>query len=191
MADNDLALGRLVEAVSRSRFWPTTAIFINEDDPQNGYDHVDGHRSICLVVSPYTKRKAVVSEFYNQTSVLRTMLHILGLPPLNQRDASSSLMTACFTEKPDLTPYKALPANFSLDDSDLKKDTSKEALHWFAIKQTIPIKRTGMKREVDEDNLNRFIWHEMRGWKTPYPAEYAGPHGKGLGKRRLKHGEGG
>ncbi|MEZ0325943.1 MAG: alkaline phosphatase family protein [Fimbriimonas sp.] len=187
MADNDLAVGRLVEAISKSRFWPKMAIFINEDDPQNGYDHVDGHRSICLVVSPYARRGVTVTEFYNQTSVIRTMLHMLGLPPLNQRDASSNLMSTCFTAKPNLSPYKALAANFSLDDSDLKKDTSKEALKWFAIKNTVPIKRTGMKTEKDEDNLNRFIWHEMKGWKTPYPTQFAGPHGKGLAKRKLKH----
>ncbi|HSI72588.1 MAG TPA: bifunctional YncE family protein/alkaline phosphatase family protein, partial [Fimbriimonas sp.] len=187
MADNDLAVGRLVEAVSKSRFWPKTALFINEDDPQNGWDHVDGHRSICLVVSPWVKRKALVSEFYNQTSVIRTMLHIFGVPPMNQRDASSNLMAACFIGTPDLTPYKARPANFSLDDSDLKKDTSAKAQYWAEIKKTVPIKRTGMKTEEDEDNLNRFIWHEMKGWNTPYPASFSGPHGRGLKKRKLKH----
>ncbi len=187
MADNDLAIGRLVQEVSKSRFWPKTAIFINEDDPQNGFDHVDGHRSICLVVSPYTKRKALVSEFYNQTSVIRTMLHILGVSPMNQRDASSSLMTSCFTERADFSPYTARSANFSLDDSDLKVDNSPSALHWAQIKKTIPIKRTGMKTEKDEDNLNRLIWHEMKGWHTPYPAALAGAHGKGLAKRNLKH----
>ena len=83
----DLAVGRMVEAVSRSRFWPKTCIFIIEDDPQDGWDHVDGHRSVCLVLSPYTKRGQVISQFYNQTSVLHTMERILGVPPMNQMDA--------------------------------------------------------------------------------------------------------
>ena len=73
VADNDLAVGRLVEAISHSRYWAKTVIFVNEDDPQDGWDHVDGHRSFCLVVGPYVKRRAVVSQFYNQLSVLHTM----------------------------------------------------------------------------------------------------------------------
>ena len=79
VADNDLAVGRIVERISQSRFWPKTCIFVIEDDPQNGFDHVDGHRSLCLVVSPYTKRGAVVSKFYNQTSVLHTMSRMFGI----------------------------------------------------------------------------------------------------------------
>ena len=99
VADNDQAVGRLVEAISHSRFWPKTAIFVNEDDPQAGFDHVDGHRSICLVISPYAKRRTVVSQFYNQCSVLHTIERILDLPTTSQLVAQSPLMTACFTEK--------------------------------------------------------------------------------------------
>src|SRR5207248_10742079 len=106
VADNDLALGRVVEAISHSRFWPKTCIFVIEDDPQDGFDHVDGHRSLCLVISPYTHRGKVISRFYNQTSVLHTMERILGLPPMNQMDALAPLMTECFMDRPDLTPYK-------------------------------------------------------------------------------------
>src|ERR1044071_6951327 len=84
VADNDLALGRVVEGLSKSKFWPKTCIFVIEDDPQDGFDHVDGHRSPCLVVSPYTKRGAVIHDFYNQTSVLHTMQRILGLSAMNQ-----------------------------------------------------------------------------------------------------------
>ena len=116
VADNDLAVGRLVEAISHSRFWPKTAIFVNEDDPQDGWDHVDGHRSICLVVSPYVKRRAVVSQFYNQCSVLHTIERILDLPTTSQLVAQSPLMTACFTEKPDLAPYQARPAGVPIDE---------------------------------------------------------------------------
>src|SRR5205823_1704046 len=98
VADNDLALGRIIDAISHSPFWKQTVIFVNEDDPQAGFDHVDGHRSLCLVVSPYTKRKRVISNFYNQTSVLHTIEQILGIPPMNQMDAMAPLMGDCFTE---------------------------------------------------------------------------------------------
>ncbi len=180
MADNDLALGRLVEAVSHSRYWKDTVLFVNEDDPQNGYDHIDGHRSLCLVISPYS-RPGINHTFANQTSVLRTILQIFGLPPMNQQDASVPLMTDCFQETADLTPYDALAANFPLNQSPPPK--SKQSAierRWRQILATVPIERTGMKTETDEANLNRFVWHEVRGWETPYPAQSAGPHGKGL-----------
>lgn len=184
MADNDLAIGMLVEAVSKSRFWKETVIFINEDDPQNGYDHVDGRRSICLVVSPYTKRKAVVSEFYNQTSVLRTMLHIFGLPPMNQRDASSPLMTNCFTNTPDFTPYQTIVPKTPVDQKPPARSLP-EAL-WAVAVQAIPLKKTGLKTAFHDELLNRAIWHEQKGYFDPYPYEWAGAHGRGLAGKKLK-----
>ncbi len=184
MADNDLAIGKLVEAVSRSRFWKDTAIFINEDDPQGGYDHVDGRRSLCLVASAYTKRKAVVSKFYNQTSVLRTILHIFGLPPLNQKDASSNLMTECFTDKADLTPYRAIVPKTPIDEKP--KTTSLLDVFWGLARATIPIKRTGMKTAADDLLFNRAVWHEMKGYYTAYPYRWSGEHGAGFRKKRLK-----
>ena len=82
LADNDLAMGRCIEAISRSRFWPKTCIFVVEDDPQNGFDHVDGHRTVAFVVSPYTRRGAVVSTRFNQTSMIRSIELILGVAPM-------------------------------------------------------------------------------------------------------------
>ena len=105
VADNDLALGRFVEAVSRSKFWKETAIFVIEDDTQNGPDHVDAHRSPALVISPYTKRKFVDSTLYSTTSMLRTMELILGCKPMSQFDAAARPMFHSFTAKPDLAPY--------------------------------------------------------------------------------------
>lgn len=183
MADNDLAVGMLVEAVSKSRFWKDTVIFINEDDPQNGYDHVDGRRSICLVASAYTKRKAVVSEFYNQTSVLRTILHIFGLPPMNQKDAASPLMTACFSDKPDFTPYQTIVPKTPIDERP--KTESLHDAFWAIARSTIPIKRTGMKTAADDLLFNRAVWAEMKGYFAPYPYAMSGEHGAGLKKRRL------
>lgn len=187
MADNDLALGRLVEAISHSDYWKNTVIFVNEDDPQNGYDHIDGHRSICLVASAYS-RQGANHNFYNQTSVIRTMLHILGLPPMNQQDARSPLMTDCFTLQPNLEPYKVIPANIPLNQKpgDPVGQTETER-HWREILASVPIERTGMKTETDEDNLNRFVWHEMKGWKTPYPSQWSGAHSRGLKSLGLVH----
>src|SRR6185436_6155479 len=101
MGDNDLALGRLVEAVSRSKFWPRTAIFVVEDDAQNGPDHVDAHRSIAFVISPYVKRSSVDSTLYSTASMLRTIELILGLKPMSQFDALAMPMFACFQKEPD------------------------------------------------------------------------------------------
>ncbi len=180
MADNDLAIGRLVEAVSKSKYWKDTVIFINEDDPQNGFDHIDGHRSLCLPISAYS-RPGVNHQFYNQTSVLRTILQIFGLPPMNQQNAAAPLMTDCFQDKPDPAPYQSIAANFPLNEAP-KPRQKQSAIErkWRAILTTVPIERTGMKTEQDEDNLNRFVWHEMRGWDSPYPADWSGPHGRGL-----------
>jgi len=184
MADNDLAVGMLVEAVSKSRYWKDTVIFINEDDPQNGYDHVDGRRSVCLVASAYTKRKKTVSAFYNQTSVLRTILHIFGLPPLNQKDAASPLMSECFANAPDFTPYTAVIPNTPIDQKP--RAESLLDVYWSIAKSTIPLKRTGMKTAEQDVLFNRAIWHEMKGYGSPYPWAWSGEHGKGLGRRRLK-----
>ena len=185
MADNDLALGRAVEAISRSKFWPKTVVFVVEDDPQDGWDHVDGHRSIGLVVSPYTRRKAVVSHFYNQTSVVHTIEQILGLPPMNQMDAMAPLMTDCFTDKPDLTGYKARPVGVPLDELNPEKEKlppKEKELAELSLKQDF-----SKPDRVDDDAMNRIIWHAVRGADTPYPAEWAGAHGRGLNGLKLKH----
>ena len=109
VADNDLAFGRIVEAFSHSSFWKETVIFGIEDDPQNGWDHVSGYRTTAYCASPYTKRGAVVSTQYNTTSLLRTIEQILGLPPMNQFDATATPMFDCFTETPDFTPFETRP----------------------------------------------------------------------------------
>jgi len=116
VADNDLALGQIVEAISESKFWKETCILITEDDPQAGLDHVDGHRTVGLVISPYTKRGEVISTYYSQINMVRTIEDILGLPPMNQLDLSAEAMVDCFTGKPDFTPYKAVKNNIPLDE---------------------------------------------------------------------------
>lgn len=184
VAENDLAMGRIIERISKSRFWPKTCIFVNEDDPQNGYDHVDGHRSICLVVSPYTKRGAVVSQFYNQTSVLHTMSRMFGIAPMNQMVALAPLMTDCFTAKPDFKPYQCQPNRIPLDELNKEKTALHGAeLHW-ALKSEE--QNWDEVDRADEDTLNRILWHSVKGVDTPYPVAFAGAHGKGLRKLGLK-----
>src|SRR5207302_6785122 len=109
------AFGQIVEALSHSRFWPQTCIFAIEDDPQNGWDHVSGYRTTAYVASPYTRRGAVVSTQYNQTSLLRTIELILRLPPMNQLDATATPMSDCFMATADLMPFTAVPNNVPLD----------------------------------------------------------------------------
>ena len=182
VADNDLALGRIVEGISHSQFWPKTAIFVNEDDPQDGFDHVDGHRSLCLVVSPYTKRGAVISNFYNQTGVLHTALQMLGAPPLNQMDAASPLMRECFTDMPDLRPYTARPNNIPLDELNPPVTALRgEARHWAQVSARIDFAHVDA---APEDTLNRILWYSSKG-NAPYPAQQAGAHGRGLKARSL------
>ncbi len=108
VASNDLALGRIVEAASRSKFWKEMAIFVIEDDAQNGPDHVDAHRTVGLVISPYCRRGVVDSTLYTTASMIRTMELILGLPPLTQYDAGANPMFHCFGKEAQLTPYTPL-----------------------------------------------------------------------------------
>ncbi|NLH42196.1 MAG: phosphoesterase, partial [Planctomycetes bacterium] len=168
VADNDLAFGQIVEAISRSSFWAKTCIFAIEDDPQAGWDHVSGYRTTGYVVSPYTRRKAVVSTQYNTTSILRTMELILGLPPMNQMDATATPMSDCFTETPDLTPYAAVPTNVPLDQMNPKpREVSDATLRQDAIVSArLPLEQVD---RCPEDVLNRILWRAMRGTREPYP----------------------
>jgi hypothetical protein len=183
VADNDLSLGRIVEGISRSRFWPTTCIFIVEDDPQDGFDHVDGHRSVCLVVSPYTKRHAVVSQFYNQGSVVHTIERILGIAPANRMYALAPVMTACFAPEPDLTPYASAPNRVPLGELNPDKESLRGDDRRFAeASEKLRLDKPDL---ADEDTLNRVLWHAAKG-DRPYPAEWAGAHGRGLAKLGLE-----
>ncbi|MHC1764890.1 MAG: bifunctional YncE family protein/alkaline phosphatase family protein [Verrucomicrobiia bacterium] len=168
VADNDLAFGQIVEAISHSRFWPKTCIFAIEDDPQAGWDHVSGYRTTAYVISPYTRRKAVVSVNYNQTSLLRTMELMLGLPPMNQMDATATPMSACFTDTPDFTPFKAVPNNVPLDEMNPDpKAISDPLLRANAIASAkLPLDAPD---QCSEDLLNRIIWHAQMGSQAPYP----------------------
>jgi hypothetical protein len=172
VADNDLALGRVIEALTRSKFWEKTCIFVVQDDPQDGFDHVDGHRTLALVVSPYTKRGAVISTNYNQTGMVRSIELILELPPMNQIDSSAIPMSECFTAQADLTPYTSVPNRVPLDQMNpqVSEITDPDQLYWAQRSIEIPLDDVD---EVPEDLFNRILWHDAKGYKTPYPQEYA------------------
>jgi YVTN family beta-propeller protein len=168
VADNDLAFGRIVEGLSRSKFWPQMAIFAIEDDPQAGWDHVSGYRTIAFCASPYAKRGATVSTQYNTTSLLRTMEQILGLPPMNQFDASATPMFDCFQETADARPFESAKALMALDEMN----PDAQAISDPVLKEDALVSAKLNFREVDrapEDVLNRILWRAMRGSGEPYP----------------------
>lgn len=168
IADNDLAFGRIIEGLSHTRFWKEMAIFAIEDDPQAGWDHVSGYRTTAFCVSPFAKRGAVVSTQYNTTSILRTIEQILGMPPMNQFDASATPMFACFQEEPDFTPYDAVPNQVPLDQMNPDPQSIQDPI----LKEDAIRSASLNFRQIDkapEDVLNRILWRSMRGTDDPYP----------------------
>jgi hypothetical protein len=167
VADNDLAVGQIVDAVSHSGFWTNTCIFAVEDDPQAGADHVSGFRTTAYVAGAYAKRGVTVSTQYNQTSLLRTMELMLGLPPMNQLDATATPMFDCFTNTPDFAAFNALTNNIPLDemnpapnkiaDAQLRRDAY--------VSARLPLAKPD---QCPEDLLNRILWRATMG-RQPYP----------------------
>jgi YVTN family beta-propeller protein len=167
VADNDLALGRIVEAITRSRYWKESAIFVVEDDAQNGVDHVAGHRTLALVIGPWVRRKAVDSTFYTTINLYRTMEQILGLPPTSQFDLAAEPMFSVFTATPDFVGFSALENRIPLDEMNpplkalrgLERQLAEASLRMdFEEPDAAP-----------EDVLNRAIWHSVKGFSTRYP----------------------
>jgi len=160
VADNDLALGMVLEGLSRSSFWKTMAVFVVEDDAQNGPDHVDAHRTVAFVAGPYVKRGALVSEMYSTSSMLRTMELVLGLPPMSQFDAAARPMYACFTARPDFTPYAARPATWPLDERNGPSAWGAELSERFDLAR---------EDAADDLLLNEVIWRSIKGPESPMP----------------------
>lgn len=159
VADNDQALGMIVEAMSKSSFWPHTAIFVLEDDAQNGPDHVDSHRSPAFVLSPYTRGRGVDSSMYNTVSMLRTMELILGVGPMTLHDAGARPMAAAFRNEPDLRPYSTIPARHPLDERNVPSLTSirSERMNWVEADM------------IDDNELNDILWLAIKGVNAPSP----------------------
>jgi hypothetical protein len=150
-ADNDQGVGLLVEAVSHSKFWPETAIFIVEDDAQNGPDHVDSHRSPAYVISPYTKRHTVDSTMYNTVSMLRTMELLLGMKPMTQFDANARAMSSVFQSNPSLEPFNADKPRTPLDDRNPPRAGTHAHLDLRDADR------------VDDDEMNAELWQAIKG----------------------------
>ena len=168
VADNDLAFGRVLEALSHSRFWPETCLFAIEDDPQAGWDHVSGYRTTCYAASPYTPRKHTISTQYNQISLVRTIEQILGLPPMNQMDASATPMFDCFRDVPDYTAFNSVTNRFPLDriNPDAKKVTDRRIRRDILASNRLPLDEPD---RCPEDLLNRILWRAMKGPDAAFP----------------------
>ena len=160
MGDNDRAFGLVIEAISRSKFWPQTAIFVVEDDAQNGPDHVDAHRTIAYAISPYVRRGARDSTLYSTSSMLRTMELILGLKPMSQFDAAAMPMFTSFQSEPDLRPYEAKEVTVDLGEKNARTA-------WGA---DLSEKMNFAKEDAADDlHLNEVIWRSIRGSDSPMP----------------------
>ncbi|MBP6795301.1 MAG: bifunctional YncE family protein/alkaline phosphatase family protein [Saprospiraceae bacterium] len=153
MADNDLAVGRTIEFLSHTPYWKNMAIFITEDDPQGGVDHIDAHRSVMMVISPYTKKDYVGNHHYSFGSIFKTFWRILGIPSLNQYDEGATSMHDLFTNTPDFTPYNAIPIQQELFDPHKALTPIDEKFNWKEFAQSEELDRTEtMQKRRNEDD---------------------------------------
>jgi YVTN family beta-propeller protein len=170
VADNDLALGRIVDTISHSPYWKNTAIFVLEDDSQNGVDHVDGHRNPTMVISPYAAHGKVVHSYYSQLNVVRTIEQILDLPAMNQEDLAAQPMFDAFSNTPNDTPYTYRPSNVPLTATN---PTASQAVNATAASWATWSAKQDFKSEdmVNMAQENRDIWYSTNGFTTPYPGD--------------------
>jgi YVTN family beta-propeller protein len=160
VASNDVGIGKIVEAASRSKFWPNMAIFFIEDDAQAGPDHVDAHRTFGLVVSPYVRQGAVDHTLYTTVSMVRTIELLLGLPPMTQYDASATPMFSTFKKKPTPWQYACLPAQVDLEAKNTAKSVGAQASARMDFSDY---------DRAPAGELNRVLWAHTKGENTPYP----------------------
>jgi YVTN family beta-propeller protein len=190
VADNDLAVGRMIAAISHSQFWKDSVVFVVEDDTQNGVDHVDGHRGPLLVVSPYAKRGIVDSTYYSQLNVVKTIEQMLGIAPMNQEDRAAWPMFSAFTSTPNFTPYTVQPNQIPLTQGLTAAAHSRNLVPAAPAKQGIPAavraiylqwvvwSRAGrfsgpnaIQDFANPAQLNRLDWYSAHNWKVPYPGD--------------------
>ncbi|MEJ1110721.1 MULTISPECIES: bifunctional YncE family protein/alkaline phosphatase family protein [unclassified Kribbella] len=197
VADNDLAAGKIVDQISHSKYWKDSAIFIVEDDSQAGLDHVDGHRAPIQIISPWAQRGVVDSHYYTQITMIRTIEQILGIKPMNQKDSAATPMATAFTQKPDYTPFNAVPNRTSLTaglstlpscgadvpaaqnpaaapapKATVPTDQQAVAAQWDTWKSQQHL--TGPNARADYANpaqMNHFDWYQSHDWTKPYPGE--------------------
>lgn len=195
VADNDLAVGKIVDTISHSKYWEDSAIFVVEDDSQAGQDHVDGHRAPIQVISPYAQRGVVDDTYYSQITMIRTIEQILGIHPMNQEDSAATPMTTAFTNKPNYTPFTEVPNRTSLTLGYATEPSCgwDNVAPQFAAAQPSTVVPAPMRQNAGQwqqwksqqrlsgpnavpdfanpAQMNHFTWYETHGWKTPYPGE--------------------
>jgi YVTN family beta-propeller protein len=166
VADNDLALGRIIETITHSRFWDSTVVFVSEDDSQSGWDHISSYRTTCLVISPYSNLNKTIHCNYNQTSMVRTIEQILGIPPMNVIDATALPMFDCFADKKQSYSYRFIPNNIPLNEMNKPVSQLKGKARYYAR-----LSADKAFKEVDggDDNMmNRILWFDAKG-NEKYP----------------------
>jgi YVTN family beta-propeller protein len=168
VADNDLALGRIVEGISKSRFWRQSLILVVEDDAQDGFDHMDGYRTVALAIGPHIRRGMVDSNLYTHTGMVRTIQDIFEIAPRTRYASNARAMTSVFTPETDLTPYKCLPARIALDEMNPPLASLKGKPLW-AARQSLAM-NWSHPDDIRADVLNRILWWDAKGFETPYPA---------------------
>jgi hypothetical protein len=203
VADNDLAVGRIIDTISHSKFWKSSAVFVVEDDTQNGTDHVDGHRGPLLIASPYASRGIVDNTYYTQLNVVRTIEQMLGIAPMNQEDRAAEPMTAAFTNTPDFAPYTHLTNEIPLTQgltsstspaaspaagpastptftpaspAQLGIPTSERSIYeqWVVWSHNGRFNGDGAIQDwANPAQLNRLDWYSSHDWKVPYPGDSA------------------
>jgi hypothetical protein len=175
VADNDWALGKIVDGLSHSSFWKSMAILVVEDDAQDGVDHIDGHRTVALVASPYAKRGAIDSTFYNQQGMVKTIELMLGLPALSMFDLVATDMHASFVApggKPDAAAYTAIEPKQTIYDFNQRVGAinGRNAAARRAAALASSRMDFSSPDAAPSDRLNRILWNDARGWNVPFPA---------------------
>jgi YVTN family beta-propeller protein len=198
VADNDLAVGRVVDEISHSKYWKDSVIFVAEDDSQNGLDHVDGHRAPVQIISPWARHGTVDDHYYSQITMIRTIEQILGIHPMNQKDSAATPMYGAFSLKPDNTPFTAVPNRTSLtlgvspqpscgSDTPAPQNTGAAAAPTSAA---VPRAQRGLADEwktwashqrltgphavpdyANAEQMNRYTWYQTHNWTKPYPGD--------------------
>jgi len=161
VADNDQAVGRLIEHLSQSPIWKESVVFVLEDDAQNGPDHIDAHRSPVYIAGPYVKRNAAIHNMYSTSGVLRTIELILGLPPMSQYDASAMPLFECFTSTLNTSPFVVKPAQVDLSKRNVAVNQSSKRSELFNLAD---------EDKVPDLELNDVIWKYVKGENAVMPA---------------------
>jgi YVTN family beta-propeller protein len=173
VADDDQALGRIVEGISKSRFWSKSLILVVEDDAQDGVDHVDGHRTVALAIGPFIRRGVVDSNNYNHSSLIRTIQEVFRIPPKTRTLESARPMTSIFTPQTDLAPYQHLTPKIALDEMNPATRALAGRQLW-AARQSLAMNFTDLD-DAPQDVLNRILWWDAKGWDVPYPERAKSP----------------